>query len=129
MNMQGVMQIVIFMIVLAALVKPLGDYMAKVYLGERTLLSPVLGPIERGIYRLSGIDANAESDWKRYAVSGAAGEPHRFHRRLCAAAPAGRAAAQPAGVRRRVSPDSVVQHRGELCHATPTGRATAASRR
>src|SRR5688500_12607095 len=43
MNMQGVMQIVIFMIVLAGLVKPLGSYMAKIYLGERTLLSPVLG--------------------------------------------------------------------------------------
>jgi potassium-transporting ATPase potassium-binding subunit len=69
MNMQGAMQIVIFVIVLVALVKPLGNYMAKVYLGERTLLSPVLGPIERGIYRFSGIDANAESSWKRYAAA------------------------------------------------------------
>ena len=69
MSMSGVMQIVIFLIVLAALVKPLGQYMAKVYLGERTLLSPVLGPIERGLYRLSGIDASAESSWKRYAAA------------------------------------------------------------
>ncbi|HEY5760509.1 MAG TPA: potassium-transporting ATPase subunit KdpA, partial [Steroidobacter sp.] len=69
MNMQGVMQIVFYMIVLAALVKPLGSYMAKVYLGERTLLSPVLGPIERGIYRLSGINADSESSWKRYAAA------------------------------------------------------------
>lgn len=69
MNMLGVMQIVIFAIVLTALVKPLGNYMAKVYLGERTLLSPVLGPMERGIYRLCGIEANAESSWKGYAAA------------------------------------------------------------
>ncbi|MET0532724.1 MAG: potassium-transporting ATPase subunit KdpA [Steroidobacter sp.] len=68
MNMLGIMQIVIFAIVLTLLVKPLGNYMAKVYLGERTLLSPVLGPVERGIYRLCGVDANAESSWKRYAA-------------------------------------------------------------
>jgi potassium-transporting ATPase potassium-binding subunit len=64
----GVMQIVLFAIVLTALVKPLGDYMAKVYLGERTLLSPVLDPLERVIYRLCGIDANAESSWQGYAT-------------------------------------------------------------
>jgi len=65
----GVVQIAIFAIVLTALVKPLGSYMAKVYQGERTLLSPVLGPLERAIYRLCGIDANAESSWKRYAAA------------------------------------------------------------
>jgi K+-transporting ATPase ATPase A chain len=43
--------------------------MAKVYLGERTLLSPVLGPIEHGIYRLCGINADSESSWKRYAAA------------------------------------------------------------
>jgi potassium-transporting ATPase potassium-binding subunit len=69
MNTQGVMQIAIFMIVLAALVKPLGNYMAKIYLGERTLLSPVLGPVERLIYRISGIEANAETSWKRYTAA------------------------------------------------------------
>lgn len=69
MNMDGVMQIAIYMIVLTALVKPLGSYMAKIYLGERTLLSPVFGPIERGIYRLSGVDANHETSWKRYAAA------------------------------------------------------------
>jgi K+-transporting ATPase ATPase A chain len=65
----GALQIVLFAIVLTALVKPLGGYMARVYLGERTWLSPVLAPVERLIYRLCGIDANAESTWKRYAVS------------------------------------------------------------
>ena len=46
----GVLQIVVFAIVLTALVKPLGGYMARVYQGERTLLSPVLAPLERVIY-------------------------------------------------------------------------------
>jgi potassium-transporting ATPase potassium-binding subunit len=69
MNTSGVTQIVIFAIVITACVKPLGNYMAKVYLGERTFLSPVLGPLERLIYRLCGIDANAESSWKGYAAS------------------------------------------------------------
>lgn len=69
MSTSGVTQIVIFAIVLTACVKPLGNYMAKVYLGERTFLSPVLGPLERVIYRLCGIDANAESSWKGYAAS------------------------------------------------------------
>jgi K+-transporting ATPase ATPase A chain len=69
MNQLGAIQIVIFAIVLTALVKPLGNFMAKVYQGERTLLTPVLGPVERGIYRLCGIDANAESSWKRYAAA------------------------------------------------------------
>jgi hypothetical protein len=42
--------------VLVALAKPLGAFMAKVYQGERTFLSPLFGPIERGIYRLAGVD-------------------------------------------------------------------------
>jgi K+-transporting ATPase ATPase A chain len=69
MNLPGVMQMVIFAIVLTALVKPLGHFMAKVFQGERTWLSPVLGPVERGIYRLCGIDAHSESSWKRYALA------------------------------------------------------------
>ncbi len=69
MNQLGAIQIVIFAIVLTALVKPLGNFMAKVYQGERTLLTPVLGPVERGIYRLCGINAEAESSWKRYAAA------------------------------------------------------------
>jgi K+-transporting ATPase ATPase A chain len=69
MNLFGVMQIVLFAIVLTVLVKPLGNYMAEVYSGGRTLLSPVLGPVERGIYRLCGIEANAESTWKGYTAA------------------------------------------------------------
>jgi potassium-transporting ATPase potassium-binding subunit len=69
MNTLGIFQILLYLGVLAALVKPLGVYMARVYAGEHTFLSPVLAPLERGVYRLSGIDPNEESNWKRYAAA------------------------------------------------------------
>ncbi len=69
MNMYSLMQIVLFMVVLLALAKPLGSFMAKVYQGERTFLDRVLGPIERFIYRISGIDPKEEMDWKVYAIA------------------------------------------------------------
>jgi len=69
MNALGVVQILLFIVVLVALVKPLGTFMAKVYDGERTFLSPVLEPIERGIYRLAAIKPSVESNWKRYALA------------------------------------------------------------
>ena len=47
----------------------LGTYIAKVMEGERTILSPVLRPVERGIYRVCGIDETHEQGWKGYAVS------------------------------------------------------------
>src|SRR5262245_55128197 len=69
MNSLGVLQIVLYVVVLVALAKPLGAFMAKVYEGERTFLSPILGPVEHGIYRTAGIDPTAESDWRRYALA------------------------------------------------------------
>ena len=53
---------------LLLLVKPLGAYMAAVFQGERTFLSPLLAPVERLIYRAAGVDPTRESDWKRYAL-------------------------------------------------------------
>ena len=69
MNVYSLLQIVLFMVVLLALAKPIGSYMAKVYQGERTFLDRVLGPIERFIYRISGVDAKDEMDWKVYAIA------------------------------------------------------------
>lgn len=69
MNAPGILQIVLYLVVLVAPVKPLGTFMAKVYQGERTFLSPVLGPLERGIYRVAGINAGVESNWQRYALA------------------------------------------------------------
>jgi K+-transporting ATPase ATPase A chain len=47
----------------------LGEYMAKVFGGERTLLTPLLRPLEKGVYWLSGINENKETSWKHYSQS------------------------------------------------------------
>jgi len=62
-------QILAFLVVLTLLVRPLGGYMAKVYQGERSILYPLFSPLERGLYRITGIDINAVMDWKQYTVS------------------------------------------------------------
>jgi K+-transporting ATPase ATPase A chain len=66
---QGLLQLGLYVAVLVLLVKPLGSFMADVYEGRRTFLSPVFGGIERVIYRAAGIDAKAEQDWKRYTLA------------------------------------------------------------
>ena len=69
MTIAGWIQIIVYLVVLVLLVKPLGLYMAKVYLGERTLLSPVIAPLERLTYRLAGIHPDDEMNWKAYAAA------------------------------------------------------------
>ena len=69
MTIAGWIQIIVYLVVLVLLVKPLGNYMAKVYQGERTLLSPVIAPLERLTYRLAGIHPEDEMNWKTYAVA------------------------------------------------------------
>ena len=60
-------QIVFYLLVIIILVKPLGRYMASVYQGkESKLANKIFGPIEKLIYRCSGIDSNQEMDWKQY---------------------------------------------------------------
>ena len=49
--------------------RPLGKYMAKVFSGERTLLSRVLHPVERGVYRLIGVKEDDEQTWVRYLAA------------------------------------------------------------
>jgi len=56
------LQIVLYIGALVLLSKPLGEFMARVYQGERIFLSPVFGSTERFIYRISGIDPNSETD-------------------------------------------------------------------
>ena len=68
MTAQGLLQVVFYIAVLVALAKPLGAFMAAVYEGRRTFLTPLVAPLERGIYRIAGVDAQAESGWKRYAL-------------------------------------------------------------
>jgi K+-transporting ATPase ATPase A chain len=63
------LQIGLYLVVLLLLVKPLGSFMAKVYQGERTFLSPVLSPVERFIYRITGVKPQEEMNWKMYAFA------------------------------------------------------------
>jgi K+-transporting ATPase ATPase A chain len=63
----GILQIAVYFIVLVALTKPLGAYMAKVFAGERTWMHRVLRPIETAIYKICGIDENGEQHWTQYA--------------------------------------------------------------
>jgi potassium-transporting ATPase potassium-binding subunit len=69
MNVFSWLQFAFYLLVLIGLAKPLGSYMARVYQGELTFLTPILGPVENLIYRLSGVDADDEMDWKTYAVA------------------------------------------------------------
>ena len=65
----GILQIVVFIALLALIAKPLGAYMAHVYRGERTFMHPVLRPVERLTYRLCGVDETREMGVVAYAVS------------------------------------------------------------
>lgn len=66
--MSTVIQYVLYLAVLVALAIPLGRFMAHVMDGERTFLTPVLAPVERGLFRLLHIDATEQMGWKRYLV-------------------------------------------------------------
>jgi K+-transporting ATPase ATPase A chain len=68
MTLNGWIQIAIYFAVLTALVVPLGRFMARVFQGERTFLTPVLGPLERGLYRIAGVDETREQHWITYTV-------------------------------------------------------------
>ncbi len=68
MNIMSWLQFPLYIGVLLILVKPLGGYMARVYQGERTFLSPVIAPIERAVLRLAGIKSDDEMTWKTYAI-------------------------------------------------------------
>jgi K+-transporting ATPase ATPase A chain len=63
------LQILVLLIIVTLLVKPLGQYMTRVYQGERTLLSFVFAPVENLLYRVVGLDLQAEMDWKQYALA------------------------------------------------------------
>ncbi len=65
----GLLQIAIFLGVLLACVKPLGAYMARVYAGEATFLDRPVKPLERWLYRLSGVDEQEEMTWRQYAAA------------------------------------------------------------
>jgi potassium-transporting ATPase potassium-binding subunit len=69
MNIYSWLQLIFYIVVLLLLAKPLGSFMAKVYQGEPTFLDRVLGPVERFIYRVSGVKPDDDMNWKTYAVA------------------------------------------------------------
>ncbi|TPK75515.1 potassium-transporting ATPase subunit KdpA [Mesorhizobium sp. B2-4-15] len=68
MTVYGWIQVLVYCAIIASLVKPLGGYMYRVFNGDRTFLSPVLRPLERGLYRVSGTGENEEQHWTTYAA-------------------------------------------------------------
>lgn len=66
MTLNGWLQIVFYLAAIVLLTRPLGGFLFRVFEGERTLLSPVLGPVERGFYRLAGVDAWQDQSWISY---------------------------------------------------------------
>jgi K+-transporting ATPase ATPase A chain len=69
MTLIGWIQILLYCAIVVALVKPLGWYMTRVFEGERTFLSPLLHPVEAGLYRIGGVDERREQHWVTYTVA------------------------------------------------------------
>jgi K+-transporting ATPase ATPase A chain len=69
MTINGWIQIALFAAIIIALTAPVGAYLAAIAEGRRVFLTPVLGPVERGLYRLGGIDPRREQSWAGYAVA------------------------------------------------------------
>lgn len=69
MTINGWIQILVFAGIIIALVKPLGGYLTRVLNGERTILSAIMGPLERGLYRVAGTNEKEEQHWTTYALA------------------------------------------------------------
>ena len=127
MTLNGWLQILFFLLAIFLVTPLIGGYMARVFTRQRTWLDPVVRPLERLVYRLTGVDETREMRWTEYAVALLLFSVVSLlvlyaMQRLQAGA-----AVQPAGVRRawrRPWPST------PPCRSrrTPTGRRTAASR-
>ena len=69
MTPNGILQIVVYFLVIAAVAKPMGVFMTRVFAGERTFLHPMLRPLERLCYKLCGVTEDVEQRWTQYAGS------------------------------------------------------------
>jgi len=69
MTANGWFQILFYLLLIFLVTKPLGVFMAKVFSREKTFMDPVLRPIERLLYRVTGVDENHEMRWTEYAVA------------------------------------------------------------
>src|SRR5258705_11036504 len=69
MTVNGWLQILVFLALIFAVTKPLGIFMAGVFSREKTFMDPVLRPVERLLYRVTGVDETHDMRWTEYAVS------------------------------------------------------------
>src|SRR5216683_3279658 len=69
MTITGWVQIALFSVIVILITRPFGGYMTRVFAGERTVLSPVLRPVERAVYWCCGVDEREEQHWLTYAVA------------------------------------------------------------
>ena len=69
MMIEEVLLILLFLFIVTIFAIPVGKYMSKVFTGKETLITPVIRPFEKFIYRISSIDENQEMTWKRYAYA------------------------------------------------------------
>jgi potassium-transporting ATPase potassium-binding subunit len=69
MTVNGWLQIIVFLVLILAVTKPMGVFMARAFSREKTFMDPVLRPIERLLYRVTGVDEDHEMRWTEYAIS------------------------------------------------------------
>jgi len=69
MNANGYLQLLAYAVILLALVKPLGAYMARIFEGQPTFLNRIAAPLEKSLYRLCGVDPAREMRWTQYALA------------------------------------------------------------
>ncbi|MBI3591607.1 MAG: potassium-transporting ATPase subunit KdpA [Candidatus Melainabacteria bacterium] len=69
MNLNGILQIILYFFVILLLIKPIGLYMTRVFNKEKTFFDPILCPIEKLVYKLSGVNSKEEQNWLEYAKS------------------------------------------------------------
>jgi K+-transporting ATPase ATPase A chain len=69
MTINGWLQIALYCVIIIAITKPLGGYMMRVFGGDRAFLSPILRPIERALYGISGVDEQEDQHWVVYAIA------------------------------------------------------------
>ena len=128
MTINGWIQILLFGAIIFAVTKPLGNYMYRVFEGDRQPLPRLFGAIERLLYKLCGVDPKQQQDWKQYTLamlvfSGDHSAGHLRHRALATCA-----AVSTRRIFRR-SPRTSHLTRRRVSPRIPTGSPTAANRR
>ena len=105
----------VFFLLVLAVAKPLGVFMARVFEGGKTFLDPVLVPVEKAIYRLAGVDPLRDQGWRQYAGRDARLQRRDARRPLRAPAPPGRPPLLQPGQARRRPAGPRLEH-GRLLH-------------